>query len=128
MILANLPSDFFKLKLKRFSAFLSQIKYESVGRKYPRSADLDSQIGVTIGSPLAKQYRNLNVREILSQIKIWPICGVSTIDPPKFSTIFVNGVGLTLVNRIQSRFECDLRAKCRSEWRRFECASRVSAE
>lgn len=60
-----------------------------------------------------------------SQINTWPNCGVSTIDPPKFSIIFVNGAGLTLVKRIQSLD--DLRAEFRLERRRFECVSKQSA-
>lgn len=73
-----------------------------MGWNCPHSADFDSQFGVTTGSPLAKQYKNLNVRDTRSQIKTLPNCGVSTIDPPKFSIIFVYGAGLTLVKRIQS--------------------------
>lgn len=99
-----------------------------MGRNFSYSADFDSQIGETIGSPFAKQYRNLNVRDIRSQIKTLPSCGVSTMNPPKLSIIFVYGAGLTLVKRILSRSERDLRVECRSDRRRFESVSKESAE
>lgn len=97
-----------------------------MGWNSPCSADFDNQSTVTTGTPLAKQYKNLNVRDTRSQIKTLPNCGVSTINPPKLSIIFVYGAGLTLVKRIESLD--DFRVEFRLEGRRFEYFSEKSVE
>lgn len=66
--------------------------------------------------PLANAYKNLNVREISSQIKTSPNCGVSTMKPPKSWMRAAYGADLTFVNNMAGLVR--RWAANRSDWRR----------